>query len=141
MRRGLVLIVGVLLLVVFAVAISIMMLNTNSGRRSTFERFERELVEAEGFEGLAEIEEELEKLLRRGSIRGSQGMLLRQRLDERRYALDEELRVSQQAQWWAAMGQQNQQGGGWYPTSEQAQWYAGQNEQGHYDPNQYDGQQ
>ncbi len=132
---------AVLLLVVFAVAISIMMLNTNSGRRSTFERFERELVEAEGFEGLAEIEEELEKLLRRGSIRGSQGMLLRQRLDERRYALDEELRVSQQAQWWAAMGQQNQQGGGWYPTSEQAQWYAGQNEQGHYDPNQYDGQQ
>ena len=80
--------------------------------------------QAEGFEGLAEIEEELEKLLRRGSIRGSQGMLLRQRLDERRYALDEELRVSQQAQWWAAMGQQNQQGGGWYPTSEQAQWYA-----------------
>ncbi len=132
---------AVLLLVVFALALSIIMLNTNSGRRSTFERFERELMEAEGFEGLAEIEEELEKLLRRGSIRGSQGMLLRQRLDERRYALDEELRVSQQAQWWAAMGQQNQQWGGWYPTSEQAQWYAGQNEQGQYDPNQYDGQQ
>ena len=130
---------AVLLLVVFAVVISFMMVNTNAGRRNTFGRLESQLFEAEGFDGLAEVEEELEELLRRGNITGSQGMLLRQQVDEKRYALDEELRVSQQAQWWAAMGQQNQQWGGWYPTTEQAQWYAGQQDQGQYD--QYGGQQ
>ena len=131
---------AVLLLVVFAVVLSFMMVNTNTGRRNTFGRLEKQLFEAEGFDGLAEIEEELEELLRRGSISGSQGMLMRQQVDEKRYALDEELRVSQQAQWWAAMGQQNQQQwGGWYPTTEQAQWYAGQQDAGQYD--QYGGQQ
>ena len=124
---------AVLLLVVFAVVLSFMLVNTNAGRRNTFGRLEKQLFEAEGFDGLAEIEEELEELLRRGSISGSQGMLMRQQVDEKRYALDEELRVSQQAQWWAAMGQQNQPWGRWYPTSEQAQWYAGPLDAGQYD--------
>jgi len=40
------------------------------------------------------------------TIAGSQGMLLRHNIDERRAELEEELRISQQAEWWAQMGQQ-----------------------------------
>jgi hypothetical protein len=100
---------------------------TSSSRsRKTFERMEDELQRAEGFQGLADLEEELDEALRGGSIAGSQGMLLRHKIDERRADLEEELRISQQAEWWAQMGQQQQQHGGWYPTEGQAQWYANQ---------------
>jgi hypothetical protein len=63
-------------------------------------------------------------------------MLLRHNIDERRAELEEELRISQQAEWWAQMGQQQQQQGGWYPTEGQAQWYAGQYDQQAYDQQQ-----
>ena len=90
-------------------------------------------MESEGFAGLAKLEEELEEALRGGTIAGSQGMLLRHKIEERREDLEEEMRISQQAEWWAQMGQQQQQWGGSHPTGEQAQWYAGQydQQQGH----------
>ena len=104
-------------------------------------------MDSEGFAGRAKLDEKLEEALRGGTIAGSQGMLLRHKIEERREDLEEEMRISQQAEWWAQMGQQQQQWGGSYPTGEQAQWYAGQYDQQAYDQQQghnqqgYDGQQ
>ncbi len=129
----------VLILVIFSLAMVGIMLTSNSSRRKLFESMESELMESEGFSGLAKLEEELDEALRSGTIAGSQGMLLRHRIEERREDLEEEMRISQQAEWWAQMGQQQQQYGGW--TEEQTQqWYAQQGQQGQgYD--QYGGQQ
>ncbi|MDP7042445.1 MAG: SBBP repeat-containing protein [Candidatus Thalassarchaeaceae archaeon] len=133
---------AVLLLVLFSVGIIGVSMTSSSRSRKLFERMEGELDSAEGFQGLATLEEELDESLRSGSIAGSQGMLLRHKIDERRAELEEELRISQQAEWWAQMGQQQQQHGGWYPTEGQAQWYAGQYEQQQgYDQQQGYGQQ
>ncbi len=117
---------AVLILVLFSVGASAMLLSSTSRSRKNFERMERELQSAEGFQGLAELEEELDEALRDGVIQGSQGMLLKNKIDERRLALEEEMRISQQAEWWAQMGQQQQQQqawAGWQPTEDQAQWY------------------
>jgi hypothetical protein len=131
----------VLILVVFSIAMVGVMLTSNSSRRKLFENMEAELMESEGFAGLAKLEEELEEALRGGTLAGSQGMLLRHKIEERREDLEEEMRISQQAEWWAQMGQQQQQWGGSYPTGEQAQWYAGQYDQQAYDQQQAQNQQ
>ena len=131
----------VLILVVFSIAMVGVLLSSNSSRRKLFENMEAELMESEGFAGLAKLEEELEEALRGGTIAGSQGMLLRHKIEERREDLEEEMRISQQAEWWAQMGQQQQQWGGSYPTGEQAQWYAGQYDQQGHNQQGYDDQQ
>jgi hypothetical protein len=132
---------AVLLLVIFSIGMIGISMTATSRSRKLFERMEGELNTSEGFQGLADLEEELDEALRSGSIAGSQGMLLRHNIDERRAGLEEELRISQQAEWWAQMGQQQQQQGGWYPTEGQAQWYAGQYDQQAYDQQQGQGQQ
>lgn len=132
---------AVLLLVIFSIGMIGISMTSTSRSRKLFEKMEGELGTAEGFQGLADLEEELDEALRAGSIAGSQGMLLRHNIDERRAELEEELRISQQAEWWAQMGQQQQQQGGWYPTEGQAQWYAGQYDQQAFDQQQGHGQQ
>ena len=132
---------AVLLLVIFSIGMIGISLTSTSRSRKLFEKMEGDLGTAEGFQGLADLEDELDEALRAGSIAGSQGMLLRHNIDERRAQLEEELRISQQAEWWAQMGQQQQQQGGWYPTEGQAQWYAGQYDQQAYDQQQGHGQQ
>ena len=121
---------AVLLLVLFSIGMIGLSMTSSSRSRKLFERMENELLSAEGFQGLANLEEELDEALRSGSVGGGQGMLLRNKIDEKRAELEEELRISQQAEWWAQMGQQQQQHGAWYPTEGQAQWYAGQYDQG-----------
>ena len=123
---------AVLLLVLFSTGVILLQFTSSSRARKMFERMEEDLGNAEGFQGLADLEDELDESLRAGTIAGSQGMLLRHKIDERRAELEEELRISQQAEWWAQMGQQQQaQYGGWYPTEGQAQWYGQYDQQGH----------
>ena len=132
---------AVLLLVIFSIGMIGISMTSTSRSRKLFEKMEGDLQTSEGFQGLADLEDELDEALRSGTIAGSQGMLLRHNIDERRAELEEELRISQQAEWWAQMGQQQQQQGGWYPTEGQAQWYAGQYDQQAYDQQQGHGQQ
>ena len=67
---------------------------------------------AEGYEGILEVEKEVEDLSEKGRIDAGQTALLFDRIGDRRYRLEEEMRAAQQAEWWAhqqAQGQQMQQ--------------------------------
>ena len=140
-KVGKVVTAAVLLLVVFSVGMIGVSMTSSKRARKLFEQMEGKLSSAEGFQGLLNLEEELDEALRSGTIAGSQGMLLRHKIDERRADLEDEMRISQQAEWWAQMGQQQQQYGGWYPSDAQAQWYAGQYDQSYQQGYDQHGQQ
>jgi hypothetical protein len=137
---GLVLTVSFLVLIAAGVGFTMLLLFSSFGRKRSFLKMEGTLEEAEGFEGIAEVEEELDALLRKNDIGAAQGILIRNRIDDRREALEEEMRISQQSQQWAwnnEYGQQQQAGwqgygqqavpqqqyAGWGQQADQSQWW------------------
>jgi len=56
---------------------------------------------AEGFEGIHEIETDVENLLQDGGLDAGHAALLRSMVDDRRYALEEEMRISSQMDEWS----------------------------------------
>ena len=91
---------------------SILVWRSSTGRRSNFERLRNSVDNAEGYEGILEVEKEVESMSEKGKIDAGQTALLFDRIGDKRYRLEEEMRVAQQAEWWAhqqAQGQQIQQ--------------------------------
>ena len=91
---------------------SVLVWRSSTSRRGNFERLRNMIDESEGFEGILEVEKEVESLSEKGRIDAGQTALLYDRIGDRRFRLEEEMRAAQQAEWWAqqqAQGQQIQQ--------------------------------
>ena len=104
--------IGILVIISIGALMSLLVWRSSTGRKSNFERLRNLVDNAEGYEGILEVEKEVEALSEKGSIDAGQTALLFDRIGDKRYRLEEEMRVAQQAEWWAhqqAQGQQIQQ--------------------------------
>ena len=104
--------IGILVIISIGALMSILVWRSSTSRKSNFERLRNSIDNAEGYEGILEVEKEVETLSEKGRIDAGQTALLFDRIGDKRYRLEEEMRVAQQAEWWAhqqAQGQQNHQ--------------------------------
>jgi hypothetical protein len=65
--------------------------STGSGKRKEYESLQRMIDEAEGFAGLAEVEHELDSMLEANRLGAGQGLLLKDRLESRRFNFEDDL--------------------------------------------------
>ena len=104
--------IGILVIIMIGAIMSVLVWRSSTSRRGNFERLRNSIDESEGFEGLIGVEKEVESLSEKGRIDAGQTALLFDRIGDRRFRLEEEMRTAQQAEWWAhqqAQGQQIQQ--------------------------------
>jgi hypothetical protein len=67
------------------------MFGSGKNRRREYEAMQRMIEEAEGFAGLAEVEAELDSMLMANRVGAGQGLLLKDRLESRRFNLEDDL--------------------------------------------------
>ncbi|MBA41298.1 MAG: hypothetical protein CMB17_05470, partial [Euryarchaeota archaeon] len=101
--------IGILVIISIGALMSILVWRSSTGRRSNFERLRNSVDNAEGYEGILEVEKEVETMSEKGKIDAGQTALLFDRIGDKRYRLEEEMRVAQQAEWWAHQQSQGQQ--------------------------------
>ncbi|MBC87956.1 MAG: hypothetical protein CMB12_01535 [Euryarchaeota archaeon] len=118
--------VAILAIIAIGAGMSVLIWRSSTSRRSNYEKIRTLLDEAEGFEGLMEVEKDIESISDKGGIDAGQTALLFDRLGDRRYKLEEEMRAAQQAEWWA---QQQAHGQQWAEWQQQQQGW-GQQQQG-----------
>jgi len=92
------------LLVAFGIIAYTMFAGTG-GQRRAFDQMQAMVDSAEGFEGLAEVENELDSLIQKNKIGAGQGLLLKDRLEARRFAFEDDTQGAAMSQWWAAQQQ------------------------------------
>jgi hypothetical protein len=73
-------------------------------RQRNYGRLQESLLLAEGFEGIHEVESEVASLLNDGSLEAGHAALLRSMVDDRRFSLEEEMRVATQMDEWSVSG-------------------------------------
>jgi hypothetical protein len=92
---------GVLVILLLGSLATVSIRRGMSRRQRNYGRLQESLLLAEGFDGIHEIESEVESLLHDGSLEAGQAALLRSMVDDRRYSLEEELRVATQMDEWS----------------------------------------
>ncbi len=95
----------VLTLLVAIAIVSYSMFSGSGGQRRVFDQMQTMVDAAEGFDGLADVEEELDSLIQKNKIGAGQGMLLKDRLEARRFAFEDDSQGAAMSEWWAAQQQ------------------------------------
>jgi len=92
---------SVSVLILFAAFLLYAQLTGRRGQARSFDEVRGMIDEAEGFDGLAEVEKELDTLLQSNRLGAGQGMLLKDRLEARRFRLEDDLSGSQMSAWFS----------------------------------------
>ena len=66
------------------------MLGSGKGKRREYQSMQKLIDQAEGFEGLADVEYELDSMLENNRLGAGQGLLLKDRLDSRKLSLGDD---------------------------------------------------